>query len=254
MRIRALFIAIAASSLFACGAVGSLAEPAPGDLLQRAGANLKTAKTTHIDGTGSFALKGGMSVSFDFIMTGDAEVPDKARLNMQMSVLGQPLSVDTITIGGRTFTKGLQGDTWTEGDSTDPTTSGMLDPLGQTDLSGVVSVTEIDRPEVDGRKTRHLKYTVDAQKVLDKMQSSSGPTSFKPSNMNGGGEVWVRTDDTQIVRQLVKMSFDIEGDMGFAPSGTSAPSGKGTFEMSFDLRFSQIGQPITPAITAPPTH
>jgi hypothetical protein len=83
----------------------------------------------------------------------------------------------------------------------------------------------------------------------------TGPaSSFKPSNVNGGGEVWVRTDDTQIVRQLVKMSFDIDGDMGFATSGTSAPAGKGTFEMSFDLRFSQIGKPITPAITAPPTR
>jgi len=31
------------------------------DLIQRASANLKTAKTTHIDGTGAFALKDGMS-------------------------------------------------------------------------------------------------------------------------------------------------------------------------------------------------
>jgi hypothetical protein len=254
MPIRALIIAVAASIALACGQVASLVEPSPGDLLQKASANLMTAKTTHIDGTGSFALKGGMSVSFDLKMTGDAEVPDKARINMQMSVLGQPLSVDTITIGGRTYTKGLQGNTWTEGMMTDPTSSGMLDPLGQTDLSGVVSVTEIDRPEVDGKKTRHLKYTVDAQKLLGKMQGSPGAVSFQPSNVIGSGEVWVRTDDTQIIRQLVKMSFDIEGDMGLATAGTTASTGKGTFEMSFDLHFSQIGQPITPAITAPPTR
>src|SRR5438874_524657 len=200
MRIRAVLIAIAASALLACGAVASLVEPSPGDLLQKASANLKSAKTTHIDGTGSFALKDGMSISFDFKMAGDAELPDKARLNMQMSLLGQSLSVDTITVGGRTFTKGLQGDTWTEGTAADPTSSGMLDPLGQTDVSGAMSVTEIDRPEVDGKKTRHLKYAVDAQSLLGKMQSAPGAASFKPSNVNGSGEVWVRTEDSQIVR------------------------------------------------------
>jgi hypothetical protein len=42
--------------------------------------------------------------------------------------------------------------------------------------------------------------------------------------------------------------------MGLATAGTTASTGKGTFEMSFDLHFSQIGQPITPAITAPPTR
>jgi hypothetical protein len=254
MRTRAILIVIAASVTLSCSVVASLLEPSPGALLQKASANLKAAKTTHIDGTGTFAIKDGTSLSFDFKMTGDAEVPDKARLNMQMALLGQSLSVDTITIGGRTFSKGLQGTTWTEGAATDPTQSGMLDPLGQTDLSAVVSVTEIDRPEVEGKRTRHLKYAVDAQKLVDKMRSAPGAASLKPSNVIGVGEVWVRTEDTQIVRQLVKLSFDIEGDLGLSAGGAPAPSGKGTFEMSFDLHFSQIGQPITPAITAPPTR
>lgn len=60
-------------------------EPSPRDLLQRASANLKTAKTTHIEGTGTFARKDGMGLSFDFKISGDAELADNA-----------------ITIGGRT--------------------------------------------------------------------------------------------------------------------------------------------------------
>jgi len=51
-------------------------EPSPSGLLQRASANLKTANTTHIDGTGTFALKDGMSLWFDFKIGGDAEVAD----------------------------------------------------------------------------------------------------------------------------------------------------------------------------------
>src|SRR2546430_4399292 len=223
MRIRALVIAVGACSLLACGAVASLVEPSPGDLLQKASANLKTAKTTHIDGTGNFALKDGMNVSFDFKMAGDAEVPDKARLSMQVTLLGQPLSVDTISIGGRTYTKGLQGNTWTEATSTDPTSSGMLDPLGQTDLSGAVSVAEIDRPDVAGKETRHLNYTVDPQKLLGKMQGASGAASFAPSHVNRSGEVWVRTEDTQIVRKLVKLVLYIEGNVGPATADTRTP-------------------------------
>src|SRR2546425_5138774 len=254
MPTRAFLIAIAAGITLSCSVVASFLEPSPTALLQKASANLKAAKTTHIEGTGTFAIKDGMNLSFDFKMSGDAEVPDKARLNMQMALLGQSLSVDTITIGGRTFVKGLQGTTWTEGSATDPTQSGMLDPLGQTDLSTVVSVTEIDRPEVEGKKTRHLKYAVDVQKLVDKMQSAPGAASLKPSNVIGTGEVWVRTDDTQIVRQLVKLSFEIAGDLGLSAGGAPAPSGKGTFEMSFDLHFSQLGQPISPAITGAPAH
>src|SRR5688572_26357694 len=107
-------ILVLASISLACGPVATLAEPSPTELLQQASANLKNAKTAHIDGTGSFAISSGLSISFDFKMTGDAEMPDKARLTTEMSLLGQSLSVDTITIGGRTFSKGLVGSDWTE--------------------------------------------------------------------------------------------------------------------------------------------
>jgi hypothetical protein len=161
--------------------------------------------------------------------------------------------VDTITIGGRTFSKGLVGNDWTESGANDPA-GAILDPLGQADLSAVATVTEVDRPEVDGRKTRHLSYTIDQSKLLEKMmgaQSSATP-SLNVAGAIGKGEVWIRTDDSQIVRQLVKLSVEMEGDIGIP--GASPTSGKSTFEISFDLKFSRIGEPVSPAITAPPTR
>ena len=242
-----------ASIAIACSETASLVEPSPTELLAKASANLTTAKTAHIDGTGSFAISSGLSVSFDFKMTGDAEMPDKSRLTTQMSLLGQALSVDTITIGGRTFSKGLLGGDWTESAANDPQ-GAVLDPLGQADLSAVTAVTEVDRPEVDGRKTRHLSYTIDQSKLVEKMTGSQ-PGSIPSLNVSGAtgkGEVWVRTDDNQIVRQLVKLSVDVEGDLGIP--GALPTSGKSTFEISFDLKFSRVGEPVTPAITAPPTN
>ena len=249
---RAAIVLVAAISI-GCSQAASLAEPSPNELLQKASTNLKNAKTAHIDGTGSFAISSGLNISFDFTMTGDAEMPDKSRLTTQMSLLGQSLSVDTITIGGRTFSKGLVGNDWTETAESDPA-GALLDPLGQADLSAVATVTEVDRSEIDGRTTRHLSYTIDPGKLVEKMTGSQPGTlpSLNVAGATGKGEVWIRADDNQIVRQLVKLSVEMEGDLGIP--GAPPTSGKSTFEMSFDLKYSRIGEPVSPAITAPPTR
>ncbi len=242
-----------AAFAIACGAPATLAEPSPTELLQKASANLKDAKTAHIDGTGSFSISSGLNISFDFKLNGDVEIPDKSRLTTDMSLLGQSLSVDTITIGGRTFSKGLTGSGWSESAANDPQ-GAVLDPLGQTDLSAVTTVTEVDRPVIDGRNTRHLSYTIDQSKLVEKMKSSQSGTTptLTVSGATGRGEIWIRTDDNQIVRQLVTLSVDMAGDIGI-PSA-SPTSGKGAFEISFDLKFSHLGEPVSPAITAPPTQ
>jgi hypothetical protein len=112
----------------------------------------------------------------------------------------------------------------------------------------------VDRPEIDGRKTRHLSYVIDQSKLVEKMKGSqSGTTpSLNVSGATGKGEVWIRTDDSQIVRQLVKLSVDLDSGLGIP--GASPTTGASKFEMSFDIKFSQIGEPISPAITAPPTN
>ena len=247
-----LVVALASISL-ACGSAATLAEPSPSELLHTASANLTKAKTAHIDGTGSFAVSSGLSISFDFKLNGDAEMPDKSRLTTQMSLLGQALSVDTITIRGRTFSKGLMGGDWTESEANDPQ-GAILDPLGQADLTSVATVTEVDRPEIDGRKTRHLSYVIDQSKLVDKMTGS--PTGTTPSvNVSGAtgtGEVWIRIDDSQIVRQLVKLSVEMDGNLGIPGASPTADASK--LEISFDIKFTHIGEPISPAITAPPTR
>ena len=242
-----------AALAIACGQAATLAEPSPTELLQKASTNLKDAKTAHIDGTGSFALTSGLSLSFDFKMSGDVEMPDKSRLATEMSVLGQSLSVDTITIGGRTFSKGLIGSGWTVTAANDPQ-GAMLDPLGQTDLSAVATVTEVDRPVVDGRKTRHLSYSIDQAKLAEKMKAAQTATtaSVDVSNATAKGEIWIRTEDNQIVRQLVTISMDMAGDLGIP--GASPASSKSTLAMSFDLKFTHLGETVSPAIAAPPTQ
>jgi hypothetical protein len=246
-------VIVLASIAIGCGQAAIVPDPSPTELLQKASTNLKNAKTAHIDGTGSFAITSGLSISFDFKLNGDVEMPDKSRLATEMSLLGQTLSIDTITVGGQSFSKGLSGSDWTETAANDPE-GAILDPLGQTDLSAVTTVTEVDRPEIDGRKTRHLSYKIDQGKLIEKMKGSqSGMSStLNVSGATGKGEIWIRSDDSQIVRQLVTLSVDTTGDAGI-PSASPAAD-KSTFQISFDLKFSHIGEPLSPAITAPPTQ
>src|SRR6185503_952201 len=70
--VRAAVVAFAALSLAGCGAL----EPSATDLVRGASAKMQTAKSLHIEGTGTFGIKGGMSMSFDFKLVGDVELPD----------------------------------------------------------------------------------------------------------------------------------------------------------------------------------
>ncbi len=243
LRIAAVLVALL---LAACSP-----EPTASQLTAKGITNLTSAKTVHLDGTGSLALKGGnaFSLAFEFKLSGDAELPDKARMNVQMALMGMAFNVDTILLGGKEYTKDAATGKWSEGSGESPINS-LMDPLGNIDASLIRNVVEVDRPEIDGRKTRHLRYEADTTKMIEEMRQASGATSQAVSNPRGTGELWIRIDDSQIVRQLVTLSMDVDGLAGLLPASASN-IGKASVEMSLDMRFSNHGGAV-PQITAPP--
>jgi len=247
MVLRVAACIVAATVLLACSR-----EPTASELTAKSVANLKSAKTAHLDGTGALALKSqsGLAFTFDFKLAGDAELPDKARLSVQMTVLGNPFKVETIAVGGQEYTLDAATGKWTAGSATSSVTS-VIDPLGNIDASVIREVVEVDRPEIDGRKTRHLRYQADTTKMIDGMRQTAGASTQSVSNAQGTGELWIRIDDSQIVRQLVKVTLDVDGLSGFAPPGAAPGAGKASMEMSLDMHFSRLGEPV-PQITAPP--
>jgi hypothetical protein len=244
---RVLILVAVAALLAACSP-----EPTASELTAKSVANLRNAKTARLDGTGSIALKAqnGLSFSFDFKLSGDAELPSKARMNVQMALLGMSFNVETISVDGREFTKDAVTGVWTEG-SGRSNVSTVMDPLGNIDPSFISNVVEVDRPEVEGRRTRHLRYQPDTSKMLDGLRQSSGVTARSVANAQGTGELWIRIDDAQIVRQLVKVSVDVDGLSGLDLGGASSNVGKASMEMSLDMHFSRHGEAV-PQITAPP--
>lgn len=246
--LRALaLLATAVLLLVACGR-----EPSASQLTATGIANLQSAKTAHLDGIGSIALKAqsGLSFAFEFKLAGDAEIPNKARMNVQMALLGMSFNVDTITVDGKEYTKDAVTGLWTEGAKTS-SMNGVIDPLGNVDMSFIHDVVEVDRPEVDGRKTRHLRYQADTAKMIAALQQTAGTSSQPIANPVGTGELWIRIDDSQIVRQLVKVSLDVDGLAGISLPGTTSNVGKASVEMSLDMHFSHHGEAV-PQITAPP--
>jgi hypothetical protein len=232
--------------------IGCSREPSAAALTATGVANLRSAKSAHLDGIGSIALRAqsGGSFSFEFKLSGDAELPNKARMNVQMALLGMSFNVDTIVLDGREYTKDAATGKWTEG-SGKSSISGVMDPLGNIDTSFIHDVVEVDRPEVDGRKTRHLRYQADTAKMIDGLSNASKTTTQSVTNAQGIGELWIRIDDAQIVRQLVKVTVDVDGLAGFDLPGATSNLGKSSLEMSLDMRFSHHGEAV-PQITAPP--
>jgi hypothetical protein len=239
------FLALAAL-LLACGR-----EPSASELTAKGVANLTSTKTVHLDGTGSLALKGqnAFALALEFKLSGDAELPDKARLNVQMALMGMTFDIETIMLDGKEYTKDAATGRWSEGSGASPVNS-LMDPLGNVDVSLIRNVVEVDRPEIDGRKTRHLRYEADTTKMIEEMRKSAGATSQAVFDPKGTGELWIRIDDSQIVRQLVKLSMDVDGLAAFLPASASNV-GRASVEMSLDMRFSNHGGAV-PQITAPP--
>ena len=245
---RTTALLVAATLLLGCSR-----EPTASELTAKGVANLTSSKTAHLDGIGSLALKSqaGLSFTFDFKLAGDAELPDKARLSVQMTVLGNALKVESIAVGGKEYTLDAASGKWTTSGSKTSSVTSVMDPLGNIDPSAIKDVVEVDRPEIDGKKTRHLRYQADTTKMIEGMRQSAGASAQSVSNAQGTGELWIRIDDSQIVRQLVKVSLDVEGLAGFAPPDAAPSAGKASMEMSLDMRFSHHGEPV-PQITAPP--
>jgi hypothetical protein len=223
----------------------AMSEPSAPALAAAGAANLKSARTTHIEGTGSFAIKDAASTSFDFKLSGEAELPDKSRMRMQISTLGAGLILETISVGGKSYAKDPTSGRWTEG------AGGTAINATSADLSAIRDIVEVDRPTIDGRRTRHLRYSTDSTKLLEALRLPGATQVPSVTGVHGNGELWIRIDDSQIVRQIVTVSFQADGLPALSFGGGSARST--TFEMSIDMRFSRHGEPVV-TISPPPTR
>jgi LppX_LprAFG lipoprotein len=229
---RWLLLAVPAAVLIVIGAIlavsgggdsggggGGTTSMSNADLLKAAAANMKAAKSYHLDISGTAA---GQAIS----MNGDIDVAGN-KSSLAMSAAGQNISVVTIISdtylsidGGKTFTKS----------SDNSVTSGftkMWDSFNPADIDKSASALKDASPPndtIDGANTKHI--TANAQDISS-LSSTAG------SAMTGTVDIWVSTDANPTVRQM-KLN------------GTS--SGQ---SIDFTAKWSNFNS--VPAITAPPT-
>ena len=79
------------------------------------------------------------------------------------------------------------------------------------------------------------------------------PASFTPASplraTERARQLLNRGDDRVGLIQLSALIHEAQ-----AQSGKKLTTGASKFEISFDIKFTHIGEPISPAITAPPTN
>jgi len=247
---RVVLVALVTLTLVtACGR-----ELSPTDLAAASIAHLKGSKTAHVEVTGSIKLQGALSLGYEMIVTGDVSLPDNSRMTVRIPTLMPDRSIETIRIGDAGWARTTLDATWSS-DGSARSFSTIVDLLRDLDPVLTSQIVEVDRPIVDGRKTRHLRYPARSTRMLDGLAQAAGLMTgvvvTSGSAVDETGELWIRIDDGQLVRQLVRLSLDFEsaGHIGLFGGGSGV--GKVTGELTMDMRLSHHGE-LIPRITAPP--
>lgn len=240
---------LAAAFFVSCGATLRTSEPDAQALVVKGLANLRAAETLHVDG--SFLSEqvdpkdGRRSNTIRATVSGDSHLPDESRANTHMIHYGTVYFIDDVTADGRAYSRDERRPNWHEA-ARATFTNIVIHRVLQT--SPLHDVVDVDRVVVDGRQTRLLQYPAepaDATRMLELM-SLSVDCPFV--NTRGTTDLWIRIDDSQIVRQLVKVSYEL--DLSACP-GWEPTADRQFMEQSLDLRFSHHGE-AAPKITAPP--
>jgi hypothetical protein len=206
------------ASLTACGGDTGSAAKSNSDLLKEAVANMKAAKTYHINAD---LTSSGQPVKMD----GDIDQGSKS-YKLNMSAAGQ--SIDMIQVGtdsylsmdgGKTYTKSPAG-----GAADFSGFTGMWDTINPADIDKAKDALKDGSPateQIDGTDTKHMTGNA---KDLSTLAGSTGDTA-----QDGTIDIWVTTGDKPTVRQMKITSTDTNGT----------------------LKWTKIDEPVT--ITAPPT-
>lgn len=198
-RLGALLVVIMVSLLLAaCGGDGGTnAGSSNADLLKKAAANMKAAKSYHLDVN---AETSGMNIT----MAADVDVTNKAAA-MKVGAMGT--NIDMVTVDGKTY-QSMDGKTYSESTSSSGMESftGMWDSFKPEDVDKSADKLKDGSPateKIDGTDTKHMTADI---KDLSGLAAASGGNS---TSMTGTIDIWVTTDANATVRQM-----KINGDSG----------------------------------------
>lgn len=211
------------------------------ELVDRVAEKTNVAKSFHFEGSGSLAASSavGQSLTLDLKVTGDAEPPDRWRGTLRVALSGRTIETDVVGIGADIWQRDPQSRAWSiDPEVSPPGTS--VDPLANLkDLALASEVNELERTNVDGKPARHLRLTLDPEKLKSRRlaETPSAAELFERlSTYESEVELWIRVEDERLLRHLVKVTL-------------ATPQAKLT--LSLDTSLSRFGEPLAEAIAPP---
>jgi lipoprotein LprG len=203
-----LFAPLLALALLACGG-GSDAKPAatnaPGasELLNKAGAATKAAKSFHFNFTQEANATMPMPLSFRLVSAeGDYASPDRIKAGVKAKAASANVSVDIIGVGDRTWITNPFTRKWQP--LPDTTVSDIADPSAIVGalLNGLKNPKLVGEQDVDGVKTYRITGTIDSATLRSAF-------STVEAGFTNNIELWVGANDSlprraRIAGQLYK--------------------------------------------------
>jgi hypothetical protein len=197
---------------------------------------------------GGSTVKMTMAAEGDFEMVGTSPEDANMSMEMTMSLLGQTVEMDMITISGESWTREA-GKGWEKMPPGSVNATGGLggDPAAALRyLEQAKNLEKLNDEKVDGVDCHHYSYEMDADalytpEMLSQLTGDAQLTDAQARDMLESaelkGEVWVGKEDLFPRRQLIDTTFDISGLPGL--EGVTVK-----YDMQIDMRFSQINEPV----------
>lgn len=255
---RLVLIALVVLVLVACGKKDDTGGKLPSDPVEalqeisKTGQNLKSAHFT-MDVAMDMDAE-GFQVAMEMDAEGDVEMkgpsPDDANMSMTMnlSMLGQKVSMDMVMLDGQVWMR-ESGGTWqpvpadqanlTSGLGSDPTTFLRY-------LDNAKDVKRLKDEKIDGVDTFHYGFTMDADalstaEMLGQLSGTGQLTEQQAQDALESavleGEVWVGKEDLFARRQTVNMQFSVSGLPGLGDATVK-------YDMQVDMKFSKLNEPV----------
>jgi len=186
---------------------------------------------------------------------GPVKEPNQASLDLSLMLGRLPVQLNLTTTGGRLYVT-ILGQVLEP--NVAPATVRQLDLTAiRTGLLGwMKDPVEVDRPEVDGVETVHLRGGLDAAAasesvagLLESLTAVTGGSSasgaqgarqLRAAIKGGAVDAWIATEDLQVRR--VTATVDVQGAVDLL-------QGVRTLALDVDARFLDLNEPVT--ITAP---
>ncbi len=221
------------------------ATPVPQARLEQAVTRLQSARSFQFSLDMQGVLTGqGLSLTVPVKADGAFVAPDRRRVKVSGSFLGQPFGVEQVRIGNTVYSRENEQSAWTQGTVADQFLPPALSGLGQfvTPDTGATallatarSAQAVGEEDLNGEKTLHLTAQIPVQGLGESFQGSAATLQV---------DLWVGTGDGLPRKMVIGGKTPVRVPEGAFSSGMGAILKDATLDLTATLLFSQFNAPF----------